>query len=722
MSWPVPIDTASQRVGDGRHKAGHDVGATGRHDGVRRTLLEIRNLRVEYHTSRGKLVALPDFSLGLREGESLGLVGESGCGKSTLAMAIMRHLGPSGVIAGGEIIFEGRDIVRASEAELESVRGTRMSVVYQEPASALNPSMTIGRQLIEVPMAHRGMARKEAYQRAAEVLAEVHIPDPEAFLECYPHQLSGGQKQRVVIAMALLANPALLLLDEPTTGLDVTVEAAVLDLIEEIRSRRGTALLYISHNLHLIARVAERVGVMYAGELVEDAPVTALFSDPRHPYARGLLQAIPSMGTSKHGHALVPIPGSVPSPGGERRGCAFAPRCPLVMRGRCDVAPIELADVGAMHRARCLRADESATLAPPAASARYADVAAGAPIIEAEKLSRYYRLRQGVVRANDSLDLEARRGEVLAVVGESGSGKSTFARVLAGLEAASGGTLRFAGADIADRTVHQRTAEQVAQIQMVFQNPEGTLNPSFSVGWPIARALRKFGIGRRRAEIAQRVQELLGMVQLPVSIRHSLPRQLSGGQKQRVAIARAFAGRPEVLIADEPTSALDVSVQAAVVNLLLGIQAEGGTTMVFISHDLGLVRYIADHVVVMYLGRVMEVGPTAALYAPPYHPYTEALLSAVPSIDPTAASGRIRLEGEIPSRTHPPQGCRFATRCPRKLGAICDIEPPPLHEAGEGHFIACHIPLERLRSFGAIGGELKRASPAAEPAVRGSER
>jgi peptide/nickel transport system ATP-binding protein len=705
MSFPVPTDSTTQHAREARHTAGDDA---------RRVLLEIRNLRVEYHTSRGKLVALPDFSLSLREGESLGLVGESGCGKSTLAMAIMRHLGSSGVIARGEIIFEGRNIVRASEAELEKVRGTRMSVVYQEPASALNPSMTIGRQLIEVPMVHQGMSHKEAYRRAAEVLAEVHIPDPEAFLDCYPHQLSGGQKQRVVIAMALLADPALLLLDEPTTGLDVTVEAAVLDLIEEIRSRRGTALLYISHNLHLIARVAERVGVMYAGELVEDAPVTALFSDPRHPYARGLLQAIPRMGTSKHGRALVPIPGSVPTPGGQRHGCAFAPRCPLVVPGRCDAEPIALADVGPLHRARCLRADESASLAPLLASPRYTAVAAGEPIIEAEKLSRYYKLRHGIVRANDSLDIEARRGEVLAVVGESGSGKSTFARVLAGLEAASGGTLRFAGVDIADRPVYQRTAEQVAQIQMVFQNPEGTLNPSFSVGWPIARALRKFGIGRRRPDIAARVQELLRMVQLPASIRHSLPRQLSGGQKQRVAIARAFAGRPEVLIADEPTSALDVSVQAAIVNLLLGIQADGGTTMVFISHDLGLVRYIADHVVVMYLGRVMEVGPTAALYEPPFHPYTEALLSAVPSIDPGATSGRIRLEGEIPSRTHPPQGCRFATRCPRKVGAICDTDPPPLREAGDGHFIACHIPLERLRSFGAIGGALKRAAPEPE--------
>ena len=702
MSSPVPTE------GAGPPKA----------EGARRPLLEIRNLRVEYRTSRGRMVALPDFSLRLGEGESLGLVGESGCGKSTLAMAVMRHLGQSGVIAGGEIIFEGRDIARLSEAELERVRGTRISIVYQEPASALNPSMTVGRQLIEVPMVHQGMARKEAYRRAAEVLAEVHIPDPEAFLECYPHQLSGGQKQRVVIAMALLANPALLLLDEPTTGLDVTVEAAVLDLVDEIRRRHGTALLYISHNLGLIARVADRVGVMYAGRLVEDAPVASLFAGPRHPYTRGLLRAIPRMGMSKRERALVPIPGSVPAQGQAPRGCTFGPRCPLHLPEVCDAGPVTLAEVGPMHWARCVRTEESAKLSPPAAPAPHAAIEDGERIIEADQLSRFYALRRGVVRANDRLDLEVRRGEVLAVVGESGSGKSTFARLLAGLEAASGGVLRFAGVDIANRTVQRRTAEQVAQIQMVFQNPEATLNPSFSVGWPIRRALRKFGIARRPAEIATRVRTLLEMVQLPASVRHSLPRQLSGGQKQRVAIARAFAGRPEVLIADEPTSALDVSVQAAVVNLLLRIQAESGTTMVFISHDLGLVRYIADHVVVMYLGRVMEAGPTASLYAPPYHPYTEALLSAVPSIDPTAESRRVRLVGDLPSRTGPHQGCRFATRCPRKLGTVCDTDPPPLRDAGDGHFIFCHIPLERLRTLEPLGetmAEPLAAASTAEP-------
>ncbi len=660
-------------------------------------LLEIRNLRVEYRTSRGRMVALPDFSIRLNEGESLGLVGKSGCGKSTLAMAVMRYLGPAGVIANGQIIFEGRDIAHASENELQRVRGTRMSIVYQEPATALNPSMTIGRQLIEIPMLHQGMSQAQAYKRASEVLAEVHIPDPRAFLASYPHQLSGGQKQRVVIAMALLANPALLILDEPTTGLDVTVEAAVLDLIDEIRRNRGTSLLYISHNLGLIARVTDRVGVMYAGELVEDAPVRDLFTEARHPYTRGLLGAIPRPGADKRQAALAPIAGTVPSPGAPRRGCGFANRCALVVRGLCDVAPVPLTDIGIGHQARCLRWQEHFT--PPTPDIpTVVDTAAAAPVLEADDLSRFYPMRHGTIRALDELGLSARQGEVLAVVGESGSGKSTFARVLAGLDAATGGKLRFKNQDIAQLAVDKRDPAQVAGIQMVFQNPEGTLNPSFPVGWPIGRALRKFGLGRRRAEINSKVQALLSLVRLPPSARHALPRQLSGGQKQRVAIARAFAGRPEILIADEPTSALDVSVQAAVVNLLLRIQAENATTMVFISHDLGLVRYIADHVVVMYLGRVMESGPTRALYAPPFHPYTEALLSAIPTLDPAADKSRIVLSGELPSRFTPPKGCRFATRCPRKVGRICDVEPPPARQAGDDHVIFCHIPLDVLRN------------------------
>ncbi|MGH7056988.1 MAG: oligopeptide/dipeptide ABC transporter ATP-binding protein, partial [Acetobacteraceae bacterium] len=453
------------------------------------------------------------------------------------------------------------------------------------------------------------------------------------------------------------------------------------------------------------------IGVMYAGELVEDAPAASLFATPRHPYTRGLLRAIPRMGTSKHDFPLVAIPGAVPLPGARRRGCSFMPRCPIAVPGRCDVGEIPLAETAPRHQARCLRWDAEA--APPAAAvAAESAAAASETLIEAQALSRVYRLRHGTLKANDGLDLAARRGEVLGIVGESGSGKSTFARVLAGLEAASGGELRFSGVDLARRTVHHRTPEQVAAIQMVFQNPDGTLNPSFPVGWPIARALRKFGIGRGKSDIEECVRRLLELVRLPASARHSLPRQLSGGQKQRIAIARAFAGQPEVLIADEPTSALDVSVQATVVNLLLSIQASNGTTMVFISHDLSLVRYIADHVVVMYLGRVMETGPTEALYRPPFHPYTEALLSAVPTADPERPGERMRIEGELPSPVNPPAGCRFASRCPRKLGSICDSLAPPPQDAGNGHLIFCHIPLEELSSvLAGPPAALRRASP-----------
>ncbi len=367
-------------------------------------------------------------------------------------------------------------------------------------------------------------------------------------------------------------------------------------------------------------------------------------------------------------------------------------RCPISASAR----PIPLLPIADNHHARCVRWQE--TFAAPEPDLPTAGNTAADSVLQAESLSRFYRMRHGTVRALDAMDLEAHRGEVLAVVGESGSGKSTFARVLAGLDTASGGALRFNGEDIANRPVDRRRAEQVAAIQMVFQNPDGTLNPSFSAGWPIARALRKFRLGRGRTEIESRVNELLRLVRLPPSVRHALPRQLSGGQKQRVAIARAFAGRPDLLIADEPTSALDVSVQAAVVNLLLRIQAENQATMLFISHDLGLVRYIADHVVVLYLGQVMECGPTRALYAPPFHPYTEALLSAMPSVDPAEERQRIVLSGELPSRFNPPKGCRFATRCPRKVGAICDRETPPMRHTTEGHMIFCHIPLADLRT------------------------
>ena len=663
------------------------------------SLLSIRNLRVEYTTARGTVAAIPELSLEIGKGDSFGLVGESGCGKSTLIMAIMGYMGRNGRIAGGEILFEGQDLVRAGAEDLRRIRGGRIAIVYQEPSTALNPSMTIGRQLMEVPIAHSGASAAEARDRARDVLADVHLPDADSVMRRYPHQLSGGQKQRVVIAMALLANPSLLLLDEPTTGLDVTVEAAVLDLLNELREKYGTALFYISHNLGVIAQVCDRIGVMYAGKLVEDAPAAELFATPRHPYTRGLLASLPRPGADKHTHPLVAIPGVVPSAGRAPDSCGFLTRCTLARPGLCDAAPVPLQETTPGHLVRCARWQDAAEPPIAAASTSAAGIAiADAEIVmQAQNISRAFSIGKRRLLANDRLSLVAKRGHILAIVGESGSGKSTFAKVLAGLDAATGGTLQVLGDDVATRTVRKRSAAKVAAVQMVFQNPDGTLNPSHTVGFPLARALKKFGFAGDRKAIEARVAALLDMVRLPPSLRHALPRQLSGGQKQRIAIARAFAGNPELLVADEPVSALDVSVQAAVINLLLRIQAEQSTTLVFISHDLGLVRYLADEVVVMYLGQVMESGPVAALFDPPYHPYTDALLSAVPVPDPTIRTTRIRLEGEIPSPLNLPPGCRFATRCPHKLGAICDDTPPPARDAGDEHVIHCHIPLERLR-------------------------
>lgn len=675
-------------------------------------VLAIENLAVAYKVRGGEVEAIHDVSLAIAPGETYGLVGESGCGKSTMAWAVVDFLGANGYVKRGRIRFQGEELLGRAPVELRQLRGDRIAMVYQDPTQSLNPSLRLGDQMKEVLTVHRGLSDAAATRRCLEMLERVYMPDPAAVLRRYPHQVSGGQQQRVVIAMALLTNPALLIMDEPTTSLDVTVEAVVLDLIAELRRDFDTAILFISHNLGVIARVCDRVGVMYAGELVEQATTGQLFADPQHPYTQGLIRCLPRMDLSKGDSVLQPIRGRVPAPGERPAGCVFHPRCDYA-RDRCVAERPELRRLANGTSVRCHFAEEIEPLVPwrSEASLQHADLhAENAPVVlEARGLKKYYPApatrpfgEKRFVRALEDATFAVRKGRTLGIVGESGCGKSTLLRTLIGLESSSGGDAEYIGFDLTC-DLGRRDSRLIQELQMVFQNPDATLNPAYAIGYQIGRPMQRFGTvpkPRLRAE----VDRLLEAVRLGASYYDRLPGQLSGGEKQRVAIARALASRPGLVLCDEPVSSLDVSVQAALLNLLLAVQAELETTMVFVAHDLSVVRYLSDQVAVMYLGEIVEVGPTAAIYKPPSHPYTEALLAAVPVPDPDAQPGRIRLEGTVPSAIDPPSGCRFHTRCPRRGllpdgGRICETETPPWREAGDGHRILCHIPLPILRAL-----------------------
>jgi len=677
-------------------------------------ILECENLCISYFTRAGEIPAVVDFNLKVMPGEAVGIVGESGCGKSTVALAVMQYMGNNGRIVGGSIRFMGRDLTTMSEEELRRLRGSKIAMVYQEPMASLNPSMTIAQQLMEVPLYHdEGCTEAEARKRALEMLENVRLPDPARIMDAFPHQISGGQQQRVVIAMALLSNPNLLLLDEPTTALDVTVEAGIVQLIKEISERFGTSMIYISHNLGLILETCDRITVMYSGEAVEEGSVEQVFDLMRHPYTKGLFNSIPLPGADKNARPLMPIPGQLPLPHERPVGCNFGPRCDHFRAGVCDAGPIAMETVPdhQRHFTRCVRFAEIDWAAESELAATGAAANLGEVVLRVENMKKYYELRDTslmaiisgrtarTVKANEKLDFEAREAETVAIVGESGCGKSTFAKVMMGLETATEGHIYLDGQDLANTPVQKRKAQVVGHLQMVFQNPFDTLNPSHTVGGQIARVIRKFGVEDDPEKVKARVMELLDIVKLPRDFYKRRPRQLSGGQKQRVGIARAFAGNPRVVIADEPVSALDVSVQAAVSQLLMDIQRENRTTLVFISHDLSLVRYLADRVVVMYLGTIAEQGTTDEVFAPPYHPYTEALLSAVPIADTRIEKKEIVLQGDIPSAVNPPPGCPFQTRCPRKIGRICETEEPPIREFQPGHRIACHIDPEELEAM-----------------------
>jgi len=694
--------------------------------------LEVEDFRLAYRVRGVDREAIRGVSFQVARGESYGLVGESGCGKSTVAFAAMRYLPRNAQVQGGEIRIDGADLFRMDDAALRKLRATTVSMVYQNPGTALNPSIRVGDQVAEA-FRILGVGKDEAHQRARGMLEKVRISDPAGVMRRYPHQLSGGMQQRVVIAMALACDPSLLILDEPTTGLDATVEAEVLDLVAALRREYHTSVLFISHNLGVIARMCDRIGVLYAGRLVEEGATATLLGDPRHPYTVGLLRSVPKWGDSKGRGPLATIPGFPPRIGADIPGCVFADRCGLA-EDICRQEEPPLFETDGGHLSRCFfheRAQELPTPeapvpepAPtPAAAARRVDEDV---VVRLEHLSKTFHQDGREVQALADISLAIRRGEVLGLVGESGSGKTTLARTLLGLTGPDSGSAVTLDAAPLGARIGQRSPEQVRELQIVFQNPDASLNRRHSVHRIIGRALAKL-LGLRGDQRERRILELTRAVRLDRPVLDAKPAQLSGGLKQRVAIARAFAGDPRIVVCDEPTSALDVSVQAAILNLLVGLQ-RGGVTYLFISHDLGVVRFVADRIAVLYLGRLMEVGPAEAVFRGPHHPYTEALLSAAPVLPgatshngngngnghgngaaPPAARERIRLSGEIPSAAAPPSGCVFHTRCPRKLGAICEDTEPPLDEAAPGHFMRCHIPVDDLRRLQLEG------APAGEP-------
>jgi peptide/nickel transport system ATP-binding protein len=676
--------------------------------------LELVDLDVAYKVKGRDKQVLRGLSLTIEPGQAYGLVGESGCGKSTAALAIARYLPRNGRVRSGSISVAGQDALAVRGRELRRYRADAVSMVYQNPGTALNPGMRIGRQVAEV-YTTRGVPRGDAYERSRAMLQKVQIADPDSVMERFSHQLSGGMQQRVVIAMALADDPSLLILDEPTTGLDATVEAEVLDLIEALQSELHTSVLFISHNLGVISKMCDQLGVLYAGRLVEEGPTQQVLADPRHPYTVGLLRCVPRPGARKDHGRLDTIPGFLPPIGADLPGCVFTERCAMA-EDICHQTEPLMIPVSEGHGSRCHfheRAQElPRTMAQDVGDASSIDRSA-TPILQLDDLVKTFRQGTQEVHALAGVSAAIWPGETLGLVGESGSGKTTLARTVLGLVEPTTGTVELDGGALAGRS-SARSREQIAALQIIFQNPDAALNRRHTTRRMLRRTLKVLAnVTGKTAD--ERVASLADAVRLPPRAVTARPSQLSGGQKQRVAIARAFAGEPRIVICDEPTSALDVSVQAAILNLLVELQVERKTAYLFISHDLGVVRYLSDRIAVLYLGRLMELGPAEVVFSGPHHPYTEALLSSVPQIG-AEQKDRVRLEGEIPSAADPPSGCVFHTRCPRRIGTICDEQEAPLVEVEPGHMMSCHIPIEELRRLQRVGGAgEEQATPEGSP-------
>jgi len=673
-------------------------------------ILEIKDLVVKYRTRTGDLTAVRGVNLSVEKGETQGVVGESGCGKSTLAFAIMGYLDRNGRVAGGRILLDGEDLTDKPESWMRGIWGNELNIVYQDPSAALNPSIKIGKQVGEVLETHEGLAEDKARERTVEMLRELQISDPDIVVDSYPHELSGGMRQRVCLAMALVSHPKLLIMDEPTTNLDVTVEAKILDIIKDLKEEFETTIIYITHDLGVVYEVSDRSGVMYAGKFVEEGPTEQLIDRPIHPYTRGLLRTVPEVSASTRKGKLRPIEGSVVELGDLPKGCKFNPRCPYREEG-CGVSEPEFEEVEEGHFARCYETEKVLAEDYDRKSSGEGEFyetgtrGSGKSILQAEKVKKYFgEVSNGLfsfgenderVRAVDGVSFGLNEGNTLGVVGESGCGKSTLARTVIGLEEITDGQIKLEEKDISV-PIEGRDKEILQQIRIVFQDPRATLNPKRTIKQTIMRPIKLAGASHEEA--LNKTRELLQAVDLGSGYLDRHPDQLSGGQKQRVAIARAFASQPELILCDEPTSSLDVSIQSSIINLLLDLQDDLDTSFMYISHNLAVVSYISDYMAVMYLGRLAEVGPTEDILTPPYHPYTEALLSSISVPDPDVDQKRVRLSGTVPSARNVPSGCRFHTRCPRKVGEVCEKEEPPRRVDEEGeHIIHCHIPIEELR-------------------------
>jgi peptide/nickel transport system ATP-binding protein len=664
---------------------------------ARAALLEVEGLSTWLRSGDETVRALDGVSFSIAPGETFAIVGESGCGKSMTALSLLRLVPETGRIVAGAVTLGDVDLLALPEAAMRLVRGRRIAIIFQEPATSLNPVLTVGQQIDEVLLRHTAHRGAAARARAAELLDAVGIPDAARRLDEYPFQLSGGMKQRVMIAMAIAAEPDLLIADEPTTALDVTIQAQVLDLLAELQATRGMSMLLITHDLAIVARMAHRVGVMYAGQLVEIAGRDDFFRAPQHPYARKLFAALPDR--AKRGTSLTAIQGTVPPLSAEFSGCRFVDRCDQAFE-RCRSQPPRWSEPRPAHGVRChLR--EEAPAGPVEGPAD--DVVlipteggAGAPLLDVRDLVVHFPIRRGLfkrivgsVKAVDGVSLAIPPARTLALVGESGCGKTTFGKAVLQLIPATSGQVLFGGVDLTRLSPTEMNRYR-GDVQIVFQDPFASLNPRMRVVEILAEGMASLGIGADDADRSQRVDALLDQVGLPTRSRTRYPHEFSGGQRQRIAIARALAVDPRLIVCDEPTSALDVSVQAQIVNLLGELQSRLGLAYLFITHNLALVEYLAHEVAVMYLGRIVERGSADGVLGDPKHPYTQALLSAVPTIGDAPAREAIRLQGELPSPISPPAGCHFHPRCPHAMPE-CRVTYPAETALGEGHAVRCHL-------------------------------